>query len=427
MHFQQLTSLFGIVALIGIAFALSKEKKQVKWRGVIAGMALQFGFAVIVLKTTLGRHFFDTINHGVMSLIHYQMEGARFVFNTLAIPPEDPESMGFFFAFQILTSIIFISSLMGVLYHLGVMQRVVMVFAKVMRKVTGTSGAESLSASANIFVGQSEAPLLIRPYIKDLTRSELLCVMVAGMATVSGAIMGAYVGMLKGFFPDIAAHVLAASVMSAPAALVVSKILLPETETPKTLDTLALDNAQESTNIVEAATSGAEMGLKLALIVGTMLIAFISLLALANGMLGGVAMWLSELTGFTWLAGLTIQGVLGYLFAPLAWLMGAPWSECLIVGQLIGEKTVLNEVVAYAHMGEMLRADPTALSDRSILIASYALCGFANILSIGIQIGGLSAIAPERKADLSKLGVLALVGGSLATFMTAAIAGVLIP
>lgn len=418
MGSEQLVSLLGIFVLIAITVVFSNNKRLIRWRYVFSGIGMQIAFALIVLKTTGGRLFFNSINQGVMALMDYQQEGATFVFSALAIPPDQPGTMGFFFAFQVLTSIIFLSSLMGILYYLGVMQWVVLLFAKAMKRVTGTSGAESLSASANIFIGQTEAPLLIRPYVKDMTQSELLCVMTGGMATVAGAVMVAYVGLLKSSFPDIGAHVLTASVMSAPAALVISKIMIPETEKSATSDGLTLEYKDSSSNVLEAATAGAEVGLRLALNVGTMLIAFISLIALANALLG----WGGTLVG---LEGVTLQGILGYIFAPIAFIMGAPWNECLLLGQLIGEKTVLNELVAYAHMAEMLKEGGEILSERSVLIASYALCGFANILSIGIQIAGIGAIAPERKSDLAQLGIRALIGGSMATFLTASIAGML--
>ncbi len=418
MGMEQLMSFAGILILIGITALFSNNKRLIVWRYVFSGILMQIGFALLVLKTTAGRLFFDSINQGVMALMKYQQEGAEFVFSTLSIPPDQAGSMGFFFAFQVLTSIIFLSSLMSILYYLGVMQWVVLIFAKVMKRVTGTSGAESLSASANIFIGQTEAPLLIRPYVKDMTESELLCVMTGGMATVAGAVMVAYVGLLKAYFPDIGAHVLTASVMSAPAALVISKIMIPETEVPKTANGLTLEYKDTSSNVLEAATSGAEVGLKLALNVATMLIAFIALIALSNALLGMAG-------GLVGYPDITFQGILGYVFAPIAFIMGVPWSECMIVGQLLGEKTVLNEMVAYVHMADLIKDGYGILSERSVLISSYALCGFANILSIGIQIAGIGAIAPERKGDLAKLGVRALIGGSMATFLTAAIAGML--
>ncbi|MFC1523067.1 NupC/NupG family nucleoside CNT transporter, partial [Elusimicrobiota bacterium] len=324
-----------------------------------------------------------------------------------------------FFAFQVLTTIIFFASLISILYYLGIMQRIVLVFAKIMHKTMGTSGAETLSASANIFVGQTEAPLLIKPYVKDMTDSELLCIMIGGMATVAGGVMAAYVGMLKDYFPDIAGHLLAASVMSAPAAIAIAKIILPETGKPKTAGMLQITYNDPSINVIEAAANGATTGLKLALNVGTMLIAFMGLLALANGIIGGAF----DLIG---LSGMSLEKILGWIFSPLAWVMGVPWKDCAVIGQFMGEKTVLNEFVAYLHFAQYMRLNPDALEPRSVIIATYALCGFANFLSIGIQIAGIGGIAPERKKDLAKLGIAALIGGSLAAFMTATIAGILI-
>lgn len=381
---------------------------------------MQFIFAVIVLRTGFGRAFFLWMNDVIMKLLSFQREGGMMVFNALSIPPGEPGSLGFFFAFQVLTTIIFFSALISVLYHLGIMQLVVLGFARVMKRFMGTSGAETLSASANIFIGQTEAPLLIKPFIRTMTDSELLCVMVAGMATVSGSVMGAYVGVLKDRFPDIAGHLLAASLMSAPAAIVVAKMLIPETGNPVTAGTLKMEPDEHTTNVLEATASGASTGTALAINVGTMLIAFMGLLALANAIVGYMGSWF----GFE---NVTLQLLLGYLCAPLAWVMGTPWSDSVIVGQLIGEKTVLNELVAFFHFGDLLRDGEIQLSERSLVITTYALTGFSNFMSIGIQIGGIGALAPERRGDLARLGVWALLGGSLACFMTACIAGILMP
>jgi CNT family concentrative nucleoside transporter len=316
----------------------------------------------------------------------------------------------------VLTTIIFFSSLISVLYYLGVMQKLVLGFAWIMARTCGTSGAESLSASANIFVGQTEAPLLIKPYVGSMTRSELLCVMTGGMATVAGGVLAAYVGMLRAAYPDIAGppagrigHV------RPPAALVMAKLLLPETETPKTMGVVELPYKDPSANVIEAAANGATTGLQLALNVGAMLVAFMSLLAMLNWGVGQVA-------GLVGHPDVRFETLLGWLFAPLAWLMGTPSSDCLAVGRLMGEKTVLNEFVAYSHLAAL----PEPLARRSYVIVTYALCGFSNFLSIGIQIGGIGALAPERRSDLARLGWRALLGGSLACFMTAAVAGLLV-
>lgn len=421
MTIQEVISLFGTAIMVFMGWLLCKHKKAVNWRTIFWGTLLQFIFALIVLKTPPGRWFFSTMNDVITRLLSFQEDGARFVFNSLAISPGKEGSMGFFFAFQVLTTIIFFSSLMSVLYYLGLMQWVVLAFAKVMKKFMGTSGAETLSASANIFVGQTEAPLLVKPYVEDMTESELMCVMVGGMATVAGGVMAAYVGMLKQYFPDIAGHLLAASVMSAPAALVMAKIIIPETGQPKTAGTVKIAYQDPSINVIEAASNGAAVGLQLALNVGTMLIAFMSLLALFNFLIQNAI----GLFGFS---GWTLERILGHVFAPLAWIMGTPWKDCLVIGQLMGEKTVLNEFVAYTHLAQYAAAHPEApLAYRSYVIATYALCGFSNFLSIGIQIGGIGALAPSRKQDLARLGLYALVGGSLASFMTATIAGILVP
>ena len=420
MNIQQIVSLFGTVILIFIGWLFCKHRRHVNWRTIVWGAALQLIFAVLVLKTPPGRWLFRFMNDAVVKLLSFQEEGGKFVFNALSIPIGQPGSMGFFFAFQVLTTIVFFSSLISVLYYLGVMQKLVMFFAKIMFLTCKTSGAETLSASANIFVGQTEAPLLVKPYIEDMTESELMCVMVGGMATVAGGVMAAYVGMLKGYFPDIAGHLLAASVMSAPAALVMAKIMIPETGHPKTHGTVAIAYKDPSVNVIEAAANGATMGMQLAFNVGAMLVAFMSLLAMANWAVQHVVGWFGP-------EGVTLERIFGWVFAPLAWVMGAPWKDCQIVGQLMGQKTVLNEFVAYTSLMQFAAEHPGVLSYRSYVIATYALCGFSNFLSIGIQIGGIGAIAPNRKRDLAKLGIYALIGGSLASFMTATIAGILVP
>lgn len=420
MDFQQVVSCFGTVLLMGVGWLLCRNKKKINWKPVLWGAVLQVVFAVVVLRTAPGRWFFSGMNDVIVKLLSFQEEGAKFLFGALGVSPGGAGSMGFFFAFQVLTTIIFFSSLMSVLYYLGVMQKVVLFFAVVMKKFLGTSGAESLSASANIFVGQTEAPLLIKPYVEDMTESELFCIMVGGMSTVAGGVMAAYVGMLRPYFPDIAGHLLAASVMSAPAALTIAKVMVPETGTPKTAGSIKIAYKDPSINVIDAASNGAAAGLSLALNVGTMLIAFMSLLALVNFLFGSAL----GLVGFP---GFTIERVLGYLLSPVAWAMGVPWKDCFTIGQLMGVKTVLNEFVAYAQLGEILKANPNALDYRSIVIATYALCGFSNFLSIGIQIGGIGPLAPSRRGDLAKLGIRALVGGTLASFMTATIAGILIP
>ncbi len=408
-------SILGMFVMLSIAWIFSKNKKAINYKTVFMGTILQIIFAVVVLKSPPGRAFFSFMNDIIIKLLTFSDEGSKFLFGGLI----NNESLGFIFAFQVLPTIIFFSSLMSVFYYLGVMQWVVVFFAKIMARFMGTSGAESLSASANIFVGQTEAPLVVRPYVADMTQSELLSIMAGGMATIAGGVMAAYVGILKDFFPDIAGHLLAASVMSAPAALVMAKIILPETEEPKTRGVVKIQYHTTDANIIDAAANGATMGLKLALNVGACLIAFMALLALANALIGVAG-------GIIGVSDLSLERIFGWLFSPLAWAMGVPRSDILSVANFMGQKTVLNEFVAYFNMANFLKSNPGGLSERSIIIVSYALCGFSNFLSIAIQIGGIGGIAPSRRADLARLGLYAVLAGSLACFMTATIAGFLI-
>ncbi|OHE86282.1 MAG: Na+ dependent nucleoside transporter domain-containing protein, partial [Lysobacterales bacterium RIFOXYD1_FULL_69_11] len=336
---------------------------------------------------------------------------------------------GFVFAFQVLPTIIFFASFMSVLYHLGVMQKIVQGMAWVITKVMRVSGAETLSVCANAFIGQTESPLVVRPYIAKMTESELLTLMVGGMATIAGGVLGAYVMLLGGGDPAqqafYAKHLITASIMAAPATLVIAKILVPETREPLTLGTVRMDVEKTTTNVIDAAAAGAGDGLKLALNVGAMLLAFIALIALLNAPL----VWLGEVTGLEAALGrpTDLSSLLGYLLSPLAWAIGVPWQDANTVGGLIGTKVVLNEFVAYVQLGEILRGgvDGVTLTDQGRLIATYALCGFANFSSIAIQIGGIGGLAPERRADLARFGLRAVLGGSIATLMTATIAGVL--
>jgi len=421
MNTSQLVSALGVVVMIGIAWIFSKNRKAINWRTIAWATALQVIFALLVLKTTPGQWFFEGAKDAAAGLIGFQEEGAKFVFGSLAIPIGEPGSMGFFFAFQVLTSIVFLASLMSILYYLGILQRIVLFFSRIMIYTCGTSGAETLNAVAVPFLGQTEAPLMIQPYIESMTESELLCLMVAGMATIASGVMVVYAQMLKPYFPDAAGQILAACIMEAPAALLMTKMLIPETGKPKTLGGVKLEYHDKATNVFEAAANGASTGIHLAFNVAAMLVAFMSLLAMING-------------GFHVVFGLFghptvgLQDVLGWALSPLAWIMGVPWKDCTIIGQLIGEKTVLNEFVAYAHMAQWASqhaADP--MERRSFMIGIHALCGFANFLSIAIQIGGLSVLAPGRKSDVARLGLLALLGGSLASFMTGCIAGMLVP
>ncbi len=419
MELSQGVSLLGVFATIACAWLFSKNKKAVNWRTVVWAVVLQFVFAFLILDTPPGRWLFLKANDAVVTLLNFQEEGGKFVFSSLAIPPGEPGSMGFFFAFQVLTSIIFLSSLMSLLYFLGVMQKVILFFGRIMQYSCRTSGAETLNAAANIFLGQTEAPLMIKPHLEEMTESELLCVMIAGMATISAGVLVAYAAMLRPYFPDAAGHLIAAQVMSACATLAICKLMVPETGKPKTQGQLKLTYKDPSSGAIEAAANGAEVGLKLALNVGAMLVAFMSLLAMCN--------WMTHhFFGLLHHPEIGLEQLFGWIFSPAAWIMGVPWKDCRIVGYLLGEKTVLNEFVAYTYMSRYLAAHAGALSYRSIVIASHALCGFSNLLSIGIQIGGIGVLAPGRRSDLARLGVYALIGGSLACFMNASITGILI-
>jgi CNT family concentrative nucleoside transporter len=421
MNINQLVSAFGVAAMIGIAWIFSKNRKAINWRTIGWATALQVIFAVLVLKTPPGRWFFTGANQAAVGLIGFQEEGAKFVFGSLAIPPGAQGSLGFFFAFQVLTSIVFLASLISILYYFGILQKIVLFFGKIMVYTCGTSGAETLNAVAVPFLGQTEAPILIKPYIEAMTESELLCLMVAGMATIASGVMVVYAGMLKKYFPDSAGQILAACIMEAPAALLMTKMLIPETGKPKTLGTVKLEYHENATNVFEAAANGASTGIQLAFNVAAMLIAFMSLLAMVNG-------GFHVVFGFFGHPTVGLETILGWMLSPLAWIMGVPWKDCTIIGQLIGEKTVLNEFVAYMHMSQWAEANMAAPMDRrSFMIGIHALCGFANFLSIAIQIGGLGVLAPSRKADVARLGFYALLGGSLASFMTGCIAGMLVP
>ncbi len=412
---ERLISFFGIFALLGIGWIFSKNRKAINYKTIFTGMGIQILFALFVLKFPPGKKFFQIMNDLIIKVISFSDEGAKFIFGSLI----NNQSLGFIFAFQVLPTIIFFSSLMSVLYYLGIMQKIVLFFAKIMTRFMGTSGAESLSASANIFVGQTEAPLVVRPYVSQMTMSELMAVMTGGMATIAGGVMAAYVGILKDHMPNIAGHLLAASIMSAPAALVMAKILVPETEEPKTKGLVKMDVKITDANIIDAAANGATTGLTLALNVAACLVAFMALLALANFITGHIGVLINY-------PSLTLEKILSWVFYPIAWLMGVPTADISNVSTWMGQKTVLNEFVAYFNMAEFLKNNPGAISERAVILSSYALCGFSNFLSIAIQIGGIGGIAPERRGDLAKLGLYAVLAGSLACFMTATIAGILI-
>lgn len=422
-------SLLGIPILIGLAWLMSTNRKAISWKPVAWGVALQMVFGLIVLSPTLQTFFFDVIDTGVKELIGFSEAGATFVFQSVeahqvTFPDGHEETFvgrvsppAKTFAFWILPTIVFFSSLMSILYHLGVMQKLVFVVAWVMQRTMGTSGAESLSAAANIFVGQTEAPLVVKPFIEKMTRSELHAIMTGGFATVAGGVMAAYVGFLKDI-PGIAGHLVAASIMSAPAALAVSKVMCPEDGVPVTLGELKMEVPKTARNLLEAAANGAAEGTKLAINVAGMLIAFVGLIAMVDFGLAYVP--------FPGDDPLSLSRVLGWVFAPVAFVMGVPWNEAGAVGTLLGQKLVLTEFVAYINLGAMVASEQPVISERSSIIASYALCGFANFASIGIQLGGIGGIAPNRMGDLADLALRAMIAGSIAAFMTGTIAGVLI-
>jgi len=400
--------LLGIITLLGIAVAMSNNRKQINFRIVGWGLGLQLIFALFILKTPLGKPVFGFLDKVVSKLISFSDAGSDFLFTSF-VPDVGFHPSLINFAFRALPTIIFFSSLMAVLYHLGIIQFVVKWIARAMQKTMGTSGSETLSVSANIFVGQTEAPLMIRPFIGKMTQSELMAVMVGGFATVAGGVLAIYVTWLTDI-PGIAGHLLAASVMSAPAALVIAKIIYPETEPSETMGDLKIHVEQNSSNAMEALGNGATDGLKLAANVGAMLVAFISIVALVNYLLS--------------FAGTSMDAILAIVFKPLAWTMGVPWEEAGQMGMLMGKKIVFTELIAYGDLKDIIAEGQ--ISERTAIIASYALCGFANFGSIGIQLGGIGGMAPERKKDLAKLVTKAMVGGALASWLTATVAGILI-
>ncbi|MFV0446812.1 MAG: NupC/NupG family nucleoside CNT transporter [Planctomycetaceae bacterium] len=459
---QRWQGLIGIVVLLGLAVLMSEHRSRIRWSVVAWGLSLQFLFALLILRTPIGAPLFNSLNDGINRLIGYSNDGTTFVFKPLndrfqstfevsstttttaqdshdAEDSNDPSSASplpvgtrlvvqsrdgphvapqlMTIAFWVLPTVIFFSALLALLYHLGVMQWLVKGIAWAMIRTMGTSGAETLCVAANIFVGQTEAPLMVRPFLKTMTRSELLTVMIGGFATIAGGVLALYVLFLQRELPNIAGHLMAASVMSAPAALVIAKLMLPETETPDTLGTLHIEIPRTAANAVEAFGDGVTQGLQLALNIGAMLLAFVAMVALVNGLLGlipvspGADPW-------------SLQGLLGQLFRPLAWTLGVNWHEAHTLGMLMGEKIVLTELIAYSDLSQLEVG--TEIQERTALIASYALCGFANFASIGIQLGGIGAMAPERKPVIAALAVRAMLGGALASWLTAAVAGLLL-
>jgi CNT family concentrative nucleoside transporter len=417
---DRVISFVGLFAMIGLAWLMSSHKRLFPWRIVAGGLLLQFVFAGLILTNRYGEAFFDALGDAFQAVINSTDAGSAFMFNIYPREGEEsvvPPAYALLrtFAFGVLPTIVFFSALMAILYHWGVMQQVVKLFAWIMQRTLGTSGAETLSAAANIFVGQTEAPLVVRPYVNHMTLSELNVVMVGGFATIAGGVLAIYVRM-----GIDAGHLITASVISAPAALLIAKVMQPETEVPETMGTVHVAHESRSVNVLEAAAEGASTGLQLALNVGAMIITFVALVALVDQ---GLA-WSGGLCGFTGDSAWSLQKGFGLLFAPLAWLLGIPAGECRAAGALLGTKMVLNELLAYDQMTAAVKQGE--LGERAQTIMTYALCGFANFGSIGIQLGGIGAIAPTRRSDLARLGFRAMLGGTLAALMTACVAGMLI-
>ena len=404
---SRLTGIFGLILILGIGIAFSRNWRAISWRVVAWGVGLQLFFAIFVLRVKQGRDLFGWLGATVTKILSFSYAGSEFVFGEIG---KQHSSIGVVFAFQIMPAIIFVSALFAIMYYLGIMQVVVKAFAIAMNKIMGASGAESLNVAASIFMGQTEAPLTIRPFLPRMTRSELMTVMTAGMAHVSGSIMAAYIA-----FGIEARHLLTAVIMTAPGTIMMAKIFEPETEVPETLGGVKVDIPRTDVNVLDAAARGTGEGLQLMLNVIAMLISFIALIALVNGLFG----WIH---GFVPWFPATLQTVLGWIFRPIAWVMGVPWHDSGTVGSLLGERMVVNEFVAFAHLGPM----KGSLDPVSFTIATFALCGFANLSSIGIQIGGIGALAPDRKHDLARLGLRAMIAGTLANFLSATLAGILL-
>jgi CNT family concentrative nucleoside transporter len=414
--FHRIVAGFGLLAMIGFAWLLSSHRKRFPWRVVIGGLLIQIVLVLVILGSEHGRAVFQSLGDGFTTLLSFVDEGCKLVFGD--------KFTDFYFAFRVLPTIIFFSALMAVLYHLGVMQLIIRGLAWVLRYTLGTSGAESLSAAANIFVGQTEAPFVVRPYIPLMTKSELMAIMTGGFATVAGGVMALYIG-----WGIDAGHLITASFISAPAGLLIAKVILPETETPQTSGGAKADIPIETSNVIEAATHGASEGLKLALNVAAMLIAFMGLIAMFDYLLSTTSLLvMNNVLGMESSQGLTLSRICGYLFSPLAWLMGIEWKDCFHAGELLGFKMVANELIAYDHMRGMMNPEsgPPVISNRTTVIMTYALSGFSSFASIGIQVGGIGGLCPERRTELAKLGLRAMLGGTLACCMTACVAGIVI-
>ena len=405
------TGILGMALMLGLAWLFSTDRRAIKLKTVAWGLGLQLAFALFVLRFEIGRLLFQKAGDGVNRMLSYAFVGSTFVFGELG---KKVSTYGFIFAFQVLPAIIFIAAVFAFLYHIGVMQLIIRAFAWVMTRVMGASGAESLDIAASIFMGQTEAPLTIRPFLDKLTKSELMCIMTCGMAHVSGGIMAAYIAV--GVEPK---HLLTAVIMTAPGTLLMAKMLVPETGEPLTAGRVQMPEMEREANFLGAISRGTSDGLNLALNVGAMLISFIALLALANALLGGTHNWLAG-HGIGWFPS-SFQQIFGWVFSPVAWLIGIPWHDAPIIGNLLGTRMVLNEVVAFTQLG----AQKASIDPRSFTIATFALCGFANFSSIGIQIGGIGALAPEQRGQLARFGIRAMLAGTMANLMSASIVGIL--
>ena len=403
--------IIGVFAILGIAYLLSNNKKNIDLRLIIWGLGLQLFFGIFILITPFGKPIFTWCDNAINKLLSFSSEGSLFLFGSFTTEPKEMLPGVINFAFQVLPTVIFFSALMAVLYNLGIMQKIIKCISWIMQRTMKTSGPETTSISANIFVGQTEAPLVIKPFIGKMSNSELMAVMTGGFATVAGGVMAMYVGMLQNI-PGIAGHLMAASIMSAPAALVIAKIMYPEMNKKNLNKNINIDTNKEEGNVLEALGDGAILGLKLAANIAAMLVAILALVALINSISLGIF-------------GIKIEDILGYIFMPLAFLMGAPWEESHILGSLLGQKIVLTELVAYKDLSNMVIGDG-GISEKTAILASYALCGFANFASIGIQLGGIGSLVPEKKKELAKLVTKAMIGGALASWLTATIAGILI-
>lgn len=426
-----LRGIFGIFVLLLICFLLSANRKNINWRLVISGIGIQLVLALLVLKVDFVKNGFDAVSSGFVTLLNFTKAGSEFLFGSLVT---DTEGLGFIFSFQVLPTIIFFAALTSALYYLGILQWIVYAFAWVMNKTMRLSGPESLAAAGNIFLGQTEAPLLIRPFLEKMTKSEIMCLMSGGMATIAGGVLAAYVSFLGGDSVEqqqiFATHLLTASIMNAPAAVVAAKILVPESKEIAVDRSLHISKDKIGSNVLDAISNGTRDGLKLAVNVAAMLLVFTAFMYMFNAIafkIGDLVNLNDSIVAATngRFEGLTLQYLLGMAFSPVAWIIGVDWVDAVLVGQLLGEKTILNEFFAYASLGNLKSADLFA-NEKSIIIATYALCGFANFASIGIQIGGIGSLAPNQQSTLAKLGVKALVGGTVACFLTATIAGTII-